>query len=98
MENQSKEADMPQIAGQDTEEQVEAEVGDVEATEEETTDLKALEKKKVTMIIMIKKNQRLMKDQEDVSYLNYNILFLSVWRLLSFKTDSYRTFLHLLHL
>lgn len=80
MENQSKEADMPQIAGQDTEEQVEAEVGDVEATEEETTDLKALEKKKVTMIIMIKKNQRLMKDRGDVSYLhlNYNILFLSV--------------------
>ena len=79
MENQSKEADMPQIAGQDTEEQVEAEVGDVEATEEETTDLKALEKKKVTMIIMIKKNQRLMKDRGDVSYLhlNYNILFLS---------------------
>lgn len=64
-ENQSKEADMPQIAVQDTEEQVEAEAGDVEATEEETTDLKVLEKKKVTMIIMIKKNQRLMKDQED---------------------------------
>ena len=53
-ENQSKEADMPQIAAQDTEEQVEGEVGDVEATEEETTDQKALEKKKVTMIIMIK--------------------------------------------
>lgn len=62
MENQSKEVDMPQTAAQDIEE--EAEVGDVADTEEETTVLKALEKRKVTMI-MIKKNQRLMKGQED---------------------------------
>lgn len=64
-ENQSKEADMPQTAVQDINEEEEAEVGDVADTEEETTvNLKALEKKKVTMI-MIKKNQRLKKDQED---------------------------------
>lgn len=66
-ENQSKEADTPQTAVQDIEEEVE--VGDVADTEEETTvNLKALEKKKVTMI-MIKKNQKLKKDQEDVSFL-----------------------------
>lgn len=61
--NQSKEADTPQTVVQDIEEEVE--VGAVADTEEETTvNLKALEKKKVTMI-MIKKNLKLKKDQED---------------------------------
>ena len=73
MENQSKEADMPQIAGQDTEEQVEAEVGDVEATEEETTDLKALEKKKVTMIIMNLDNSK-KKWKRNANYNSRSVL------------------------
>lgn len=64
-ENQSKEADMPQTVVQDINEEEEVEVGDVVDIEEETTvNLKALEKKKVTMK-MIKKNQRLKKGLED---------------------------------